>query len=156
MNDIVKAAKQGPQILGDIQNSAVNTSWSKRILQRMEIAALCKCNISYRHISWFCGSHLQTVKSWIVRIEIGETISDHPRSGRPPIFTQDICLKTIAFYCQISPLPGYITWSLRLAEKYLKEHLEVVGCAMSHCNYWAHFKSSCLTPSPEEVFLANN
>jgi len=95
MNDIVKAAKQEYQILGGTQNAAVNTSCSKRILQRMEIAALCKCNIAYHHISWFCGCHTQTVKRWIVRIEIGETITDYPRSGRPPIFTQDICIKTI-------------------------------------------------------------
>lgn len=156
MNKIIKAAKQGSHILSEIQNTAVNTAQSKRIWQRMEIDALCQCNISYRHISWFCSCHLQTVKRWIVRIEFGEPISDHPRNDRPPIFTQDICIRTIAFYCQISSLAGCSTWSLRWAEKYLRKHLEVVGCVMSHLNYWAHFKSPCLTPSPEEVFLASN
>ncbi|MCG2788859.1 MAG: hypothetical protein L6405_02780 [Actinomycetia bacterium] len=73
-----------------------------------------------------------------------------------PFLLKDICIRTIAFYCQISPLAGCSTWSLRLAEKYLKEHPEVIGCAMSHLNYWAHFEISCLTSSPEEVFPAGN
>lgn len=122
----------------------------------MEIAALYQCNISYRHISWFCGCHLQTVKRWIVRIEIGETITDHPRSGRPPIFTQDICIKTIASYCQISPLPGYITWSLRLAEKYLKEHTEIVGCTISHSTIGRILRSHALRPHLKKYFFLNN
>ena len=153
MNNIIKATKQGSKVLGDIQNSAVNTSWSKRILQRKQIAGLYQCNISYRHISWFCGCHTQTVKRWIVRIEIGETITERTRSGRPPIFTQDICIKTIAFYCQISPLPGCSTWSLRLAEKYLSNHREIVGCAMSHSTIGRILRAHALRPHLKKYFL---
>ena len=148
MNNIVKATKQGSKVLGDIQNS-----WSKRILQRVEIAALYQYNISYNHISWFCGCHIQTVKRWIVRIEIGETITDRTRSGRPPIFTQRLCLKTIAFYCQISPLPGCAAWSLRLAEKYLREHAEVVGCTISHSTIGRILRSHALRPHLKKYFL---
>ena len=119
----------------------------------MEIAALCQYSISYRHISWFCGCHTQTVKRWIIRIEIGETITDHPRSGRPPIFTQDICLKTIAFYCQISPLPGCTAWSLRLAEKYLRKYTEIVGCTISHSTIGRILKAHALRPHLKKYFL---
>ena len=93
----------------------LNAGGNKRLDQRKEIAILHQNDISAQPIAWFCQSHLRTVKRWIIRIESEETISDHPRSGRPPTFTEEICLKTIAFYCQVSPLPGCNAWSLRWA-----------------------------------------
>jgi transposase len=153
MNDIILTMKKGSRILSNISNGVGNTGQSNRIKQRMEIAALYQCNISCHHIAWFCGCHPKTVKRWIVRIEIGESISDHFRKGRPPIFTQDICLKIIAFYCQTSPLPGCSTWSLRWAAKYLKEHPERIGYTMSHSTIGRILKMHALRPHLRKYFL---
>ncbi len=134
-------------------NSDLNAGGYERLQQRKEIAILHQNNIPAGPIAWFCQSHLRTVKRWIIRIKSEETISDHPRSGRPAIFTQGICLKTIAFYCQVSPLPGCSTWSLRLAETYLKEHPEVVGCPISRPSIQRILKKHALHPHKQKYFL---
>ena len=144
------------QIFYDLSRGAVHKGQSNRIHQRMEMTILRRCNISFPQIAWFCGFHLRTVKRWIIRIELGEPISDLPRSGRPSIFTQDILLRTIAFYCQTSPLPGCSKWSLRWASEYFEKHPELIGCSMSHSGYWAYSENACLTSSSEEIFPANH
>lgn len=117
------------------------------------MAILHRCNISSPHIAWFCDCHLQTVKRWVIRVELGESLSDRPRSGRPPVFTQDILLKTIAFYCQTSPLPGCSKWSLRWASKYLEEHLQLIGCSISHSTIGRILKMHALRPHLRKYFL---
>lgn len=134
-------------------NSDLNAGGYKRLQQRKEIAILHQNNIPACRIAWFCGSHLQTVKRWIIRIESEETISDHPRRGRPATFTQEICLKTIAFYCQVSPLPGCSAWSLRWAEVYLQEHPELLDCPISHSSIQRILKKHALRPHRQKYFL---
>ena len=77
------------QIFYNLSRGAVHKGQNNRIHQRMEMAILHRCNISFPQIAWFCGCRLRTVKRWIIRIELGEAISDLPRSGHPPVFTQD-------------------------------------------------------------------
>src|SRR4030042_1122237 len=119
----------------------------------MKIASLHQCNISARRIVWFSGSHLRTVKRWIIRVESDETLNDRSRNGRPPIFTQHLCLKTIAFYCQVSPLPGCSAWSLRWAEAYLNEHPEVITCTISRATIQRILKMHALRPHLQKYFL---
>ena len=145
--------RQGSQIFCDLSHSVVKKGQSARINRRMEIAALHRCNIASPQIAWFSDCHPRTVKRWIIRVELGEPVSDHSRIGRPPVFTQDIYLKTIAFYCQTSPLPGCSTWSLRWAEKYFKQHLEMIGCAMSHSTIGRILKNHALRPHLRKYFL---
>ena len=96
--------RQGPRVFNDKSKGIVKECQSGRYRQRIEIVVLHRCNISSYRIAWFCNCHLRTVTRWIIRIELGEPLSDRFRSGRPPIFPQDICLKAIAFYCQTTPL----------------------------------------------------
>ena len=134
-------------------NSALNAGGDKRLQERKEIAILHQNNIPARHIAWFCQSHLRTVKRWIIRIESEETIFDHPRSGRPATFTQEICLRAIAFYCQVSPLPGCSARSLRWAEAYLKEHPELIDCPISRPSIQRILKKHVLRPHKQKYFL---
>jgi len=145
--------RKGSQIFCDLLSGAVSKRQSNRIHQRMEMAILHQCTISSAHIAWFCDCHLRTVKRWIIRIELGESLSDHPRSGRPPVFSQDIYLKTIAFYCQTTPLPGCSTWSLRWASAYFEEHTEVMGCTVSHSTIGRILKMHALRPHLRKYFL---
>ncbi len=145
--------RKGPHIFCDLSHGAAPKGQSSRIHQRMEMAILHQCNISSGHIAWFCDCHLRTVKRWIIQIEFGEPLSDHPRSGRPPVFSQDIYLKTIAFYCQTSPLPGCGTWSLRWASEYFEKHPEMMGCTMSHSTIGRILKMHALRPHLRKYFL---
>ncbi len=72
----------------------------------------------------FQSRHITTVRRWISRVKIDGNIHDQKRDGRPSAYSEKIKLETIAFYCQVSPLPDWGTWSFRWAEKYLKEHSE--------------------------------
>ena len=145
--------KQGAEVFNDKSKVEVKNCQRGRFRQRMEIAILHRCDISSYLISCFCNCHVRTVKRWIIRIEFGEPLNDRIRIGRPPIFPQGICLKTIAFYCQTSPLPGCSTWSLRWAEEYLKEHMEVIGCAMSRSTIGRILRIHALRPHLKKYFL---
>ena len=125
----------------------------KRLYQRKQIAILHENNVPARRIVWFSQSQLRMVKRWIVRIESEQTISDHVRSGRPAVFTEGICLKVMAFFCQKSPLPGCSAWSLRWAEKYLKEHPQLINCSISHASIQRILKMHALRPHKQKYFL---
>jgi len=107
------------------------TNIGPRLWQRAAIASLHVSGIDEQATAAFLDCHLDTVNRWLSRVETGHGIHDHARSGRPPMLDQGIQLRTIAFYCQKSPLPGYSSWSLRDAEKYLKGDPAIVGTTVS-------------------------
>jgi transposase len=98
--------------------------------------------------------HISTVRKWILCAKDGDDLCDKKRSGRPPVYTERIQMKTIAFYCQVSPLPGCNTWSMRWAEKYLKEHSEIMDCSISRSTIQRILKSHVLRPHLHKYFLA--
>ena len=91
-----------------------------RVQQRSQMAALHGYGIPAQTISWFVNRHITTVHRWISRAKIDGNIHDQKRDVRPSVYSEKIKLKTIAFYCQVSPLPDCGTWSFRWAEKYLE------------------------------------
>jgi transposase len=97
----------------------------RQILQRAEMLALAHGQVNLGTIAWFTNRHVTTVRKWIMRSKNGDELCDQKRSGRPPVYNEKTQLKTIAFYCQVSPLPGSNSWSLRWAENYLKKHSEI-------------------------------
>ena len=127
---------------------------SNRIQQRYHIIALNQNGVGSQTIAWFLNLHLNTVRRWMLRVKNGHDLCDQNRSGCPPVYSEKIQLKTIAFYCQVSPLPGCNTWSLRWAEDYLKEHREIIGCDMSHSTIQRILKNHSLRPHMHKYFLA--
>ena len=89
----------------------VDTEKFNRIERRYQIVVLNHCGVNSRTIAWFVNRHITTVRTWISRAKNGDQLCDQKRSGRPPVYTEEIHLKTIAFYCQVSPLPGCNSWS---------------------------------------------
>jgi transposase len=126
---------------------------NNRIQKRCQIVALNKSGIEPLSIARFVNCDRTTVRKWIVRAENGDQLSDKKRCGRPPLYKEDTHLKTIAFYCQISPLPGCNTWSFRWAEDYLKEHNEILGCSISHSTIHRILKRHALRPHLHKYFL---
>jgi len=125
-----------------------------RAQQRSQMAALHECGIDVKPISLFVNRHITTVRRWIARAKNDGDIHDQKRKGRPAVYPEQIRLKTIAFYCQVSPLPGCGTWSFRWAEKYLKNHSEIIDCSMSHSTIQRILKSHAIRPHLNKYFLA--
>jgi transposase len=132
----------------------VKNSQFTRIEKRVQIAVFTHCGLNVRTTAWFVNLHPSTVRRWVPRVKDGYELCDRNRSGRPPLYSEKTTLKTIAFYCQISPLPGCTTWSLRWAEDYLKEHREIIGCAMSHSTIQRMLTKHSLRPHMHTYFLA--
>jgi len=125
-----------------------------RIEKRYQMAVLNHCGVSSQIIAWFVDRHITTVRKWISRSENGDDLCDQKRSGRPPVYNEKTELKTIAFYCQVSPLPGCNIWSLRWAENYLKDHSEIIGCSISHSTIQRILKKHALRPHLHKYFWA--
>ncbi len=104
-------------------------------------------------ISWLTDVHPSTIGRWIARANAGEQLCDHPRSGRPLIFTEDIRMKTTAFYCQTRPLPNCGKWTLRWAAASLKEHPEQVGAAPGKSTIHRILEGNGLKPHRSRYFL---
>lgn len=104
-------------------------------------------------ISWFLNRHSTTVRRWISRAKNNKTLQDLKRIGSPAVYSLQIKLKTIAFYCQVSPLPGCAGWSSRWAAKYLEAHNDILGCAPSHSTIRRSLNAHALRPYLHKYFL---
>ncbi len=124
-----------------------------RVERRFKIILLHQNGASESSIAHLVDCHVTTARRWAERMETNENLADLARSGRPPTFTQDVVLKTIAFHCQVSPLPGCSSWSLRWAEAHLKEHPEIIGCSVSRSSIQRFLKSHALHPHQRKYFL---
>ena len=144
------------QIFYDLSRGAVHKGQSNRIHQRMEMAILHRRNISFPQIAWFCGCHLRTVKRWIIRIELGEPISDLPRSGHPPVFTKIFLPQN---HCILLPDLSSTRVQYMVATMGCEVFQTASGADWLHhesFNYWAYSENACLTSSSEEIFPANH
>jgi len=139
---------------GQLNVPLINNGQFTRVEKRVQIAVFNHCEVNMGTIAWFVNLHLCTVRRWVLRVKDGHDLCDHKRSGRPPLYSEKIELKTIAFYCQVSPLPGCNTWSLRWAQDYLKEHREIIGCTISHSTIQRILKKHSLRPHMHKYFLA--
>ncbi len=125
-----------------------------RIEKRCQIVTLNHSGINQQTIAWFAQCHRTTVHRWISRSQKDDHLHDKSRHGREPIYSEEIQLKTTAFYCQVSPLPGCNGWSLRWAEKYLKGHKEILGCSISRSTIQRFLKMHSLRPHLHKYYLA--
>jgi len=97
-------------------------------------------------IAWFINRHLSTVNRWTGRFYEAQELNDQQRSGCPLRITEDVQLKTVAFYCQAAPLPGISRLSLRDAEQYLEQHQEILGRSISYSTIRRFLTSHSLRP----------
>jgi transposase len=124
-----------------------------RVLQRFNILLLSQNNVNEDLCAWYLNCHPKTVHRCMKRIEMNGDLEDQKRSGRPPIITEDMVNRTIAFYCQQSPLPGCTSWSYRLAANYLDKHPETVGDSISRSSIHRILTTHSLRPHRNKYFL---
>ena len=116
---------------------------------RYQIIALSRNGISTKAIAEFTQCTVEMVYRWRGRCDIHDKL----RHGRSLVYTKEIQLKTIAFYCQTTPFPGCGRWTLRWAEKYLLENPEPVGKPISHSTIGRILRSHHLKPHLSKYFL---
>ena len=126
----------------------------QKIEQRAAMVALRMLDIDPRAIAIFTGRHQNTVRRWECRVEEGGWFTDRKRSGRPRRFSDAARLTTIAVYCQHAPpLPGVHNWSLRDAQRYFKEHPDIVGGPMSRATIQRVLLEHALRPHRRQYYL---
>jgi transposase len=125
-----------------------------RLEQRATIVALSMGGIDHRSIALFTSTHLTTVRRWVCRIEEGNPLSDGKRCGRPRRISEASRITTIAVYCQRTPpLPGVYRWSLRDAQRFFKEHPELIGGPISRATIQRILLEHALRPHRRKYYL---
>lgn len=123
------------------------------VAERSKMVILAKAGISPSEISVFTGRHISTVQRWIKRMKMDAVICDHPRSGRPTVFTELMQLKITAFFCQSNPLPGCNTITLKWAANYFDQHLWFLGRSISVSSISRILRKHTLRPHLHKYFL---
>jgi len=126
-------------------------SW--RVARREAILLLAEAGIAIRAIGAFVQYSVATVRQWIRRGGETDDMNDRRRFGRPRVYSEEIHLRLVAFYCQIRPLSGSGRWTLRWAALHLMEHPERVGAAPSKSTLHRVLRKNKLKPHQSRYFL---
>ena len=132
--EIVKTA------LGDVENK------SARSIQHYVIRYLYNNNVN---ITCCLACHVSTIRRWTNRDEI----LDMSRAGRQMIYSQSTRLSVVGFYCQTKPFSECDRWTLRFAERYLGQHSDVTGTAISKSTIHRIPQANNLKPHRSTYFL---
>ena len=120
---------------------------------RQSIVALSNAGI-YRHaIAMIVHCSISSVRRWIQRVKETGSVCDLARSGRPAIYSQEMKMRLVAFYCQTQPLPGCGRWTLRWAELRLKAEPAQVGAAPGKSTLHRILQQNQLKPHQSRYFL---
>ena len=122
-----------------------------RIEQRVQMAVLLGDGWPASTTARSCAGDRTTVWRWARRWAAGGAGRDRDRSGRPVVLTEAV--RSVAFYCQVAPLPGCRRWSYRWAERYVTAHPEAVGRGISRSSLQRVLASQALAPHRHKYFL---
>jgi len=123
------------------------------LARRQAIVALADARIARHSIATLVCCSLSSVHRWIRRAQGAGSLQDQARSGRPPIYSQELRLRIVAFYCQTRPLPGAGRWTLRWAARRLQVDPGVVGAAPGKSTLHRILHSNRLKPHRSRYFL---
>lgn len=121
--------------------------------ERIQMLQLRREGVTSSVIAWFLNRHVSTVRRWQHHFEKGMDLTDKPRSGRPPTYPAAAQYRVLSFYCQACPLPGYSSWNLRTARKYLAENPQILNCSPSHSTLQRILSNHALAPHRRKYFL---
>jgi transposase len=124
-----------------------------RQYKRYQIIKLHDNGVENKVIVWFTNLNISTVNDWVNRAQNDMELKDKPRTGRPPVYDEALRHRTVAFYCQTTPLPATGRWTLRWAEKYLETNPESVGACLCRSTIWRILNSQNLKPHRRKYFL---
>lgn len=126
---------------------------TEKATRRKAILIWSAAGIAVNAIASFLQYSVATVRRWIRRGAETNDLNDCHRCGRPRVYSEEIHLKLVAFYCQIRPLAGSGRWTLRWAALHLIEHPERVGATPSKSTLHRVLRSNKLKPHQSRYFL---
>ncbi len=121
--------------------------------RRQAIVALADAHIALKAIANLVRCSPSSVRRWIRRANRAQGLHDRARSGRPAVYSQELRVRIVAFYCQTQPLSGAGRWTLRWAECRLKADRTVVGAAPGKSTLHRILQSNRLKPHQSRYFL---
>jgi transposase len=133
--------------------NSLSCAQKNRFKGRSAWIKLGEAGCSTAEISVFAGYSIRTVQRWCKRIDNEPVFLDRPRSGRPPVFTELMQLKITAFFCQMDPLPGCHSLTLKWAAFYFNQHLSFLGRTISASSVGRILRRHSLKPHLHKYFL---
>ena len=126
---------------------------SINIMRRKAGAALATHGVTLCTAATFVGCSISTVSRSIKRIKEVGNVTDYERSGRPAIYSEELRLELIGFYCQSQPLPNSGRWTIRWAAAHLEQHPEIINARPSKSTIQRILKENNLKPHQSRYFL---
>jgi len=123
------------------------------IMRRKAAAALATYGVTLCTAASFVGCSISTVSRSIKRINEVGNVADYERSGRPALYSEELRLELIGFYCQTQPLPNSGRWTIRWAATHLEQHPEIINARPSKSTIQRILKENNLKPHQSRYFL---
>lgn len=123
------------------------------IMRRKAAAALVAHGMTLYAAATFVGCSISTVSRSIKRINEVGSVADYERSGRPALYSEELRLELIGFYCQTQPLPDSGRWTIRWAATHLEQHPETINATPSKSTIHRILKENDLKPHQSRYFL---
>ncbi|MGA7878482.1 MAG: IS630 family transposase [Desulfoferrobacter sp.] len=126
---------------------------AERVQHRKVILILASAGVGVKAIAYFVQRSVVVVRRWIRRGTETNDLNDRRRCGRPRVYSEELHVKLVAFYCQIRPLAGTGRWTFRWAALHLAEHPERVGASPSKSTLHRVLRRNKLKPHQSRYFL---
>ncbi|MCI5146571.1 MAG: helix-turn-helix domain-containing protein [Candidatus Electrothrix sp. AR3] len=126
---------------------------SINIMRRKAAAALAAHGVTLCAAATFVGCSISTVSRSVKRINEVGNVADYERSGRPALYSEELRLELIGFYCQTQPLPNSGRWTIRWAATHLEQHPEIINARPSKSTIQRILKENNLKPHQSRYFL---
>ncbi len=131
----------------------LSPAMQRRVLRREAMLVLAKNGVSISALVILLECSVSTVHRWLLKSRNTGELVDLPRPGRPAIFSQDIAIKVVAFYCQVRPLPGCGRWTLTWAAAHLAAQPAQVGASPARSTIHRFLQKQSLKPHLSRYFL---
>ena len=123
------------------------------IMRRKAAATLATHGVTLCAAATFVGCSISNVSRSIKRINEVGNVADYERSGRPTLYSEELRLELIGFYCQTQPLPNSGRWTIRWAATHLEQHPEIINARPSKSTIHRILKENNLKPHQSRYFL---
>jgi len=121
--------------------------------RRRAVAALVIHGVAICVAATFVGCSASTARRTVKRKQVVGNVSDYKRSGRPALYSEELRLELIGFYCQTTPLPNSGRWTIRWAASHLDQHPERINAKPSKSTIHRILKENNLKPHQSRYFL---
>jgi len=142
------------QHMGDVAcHACAPPMAAERVSYRKAVLILAAAGVGVKAIACFVQRSVVVARRWIRRGTQTNDLNDRHRCGRPRVYSEEIHVKLVAFYCQVRPLAGTGRWTFRWAALHLAEHPQRVGAAPSKSTLHRVLRRNKLKPHQSRYFL---